>query len=53
MLEVYGLYKQATVGDINISKPAIDPKGKAKWTAWNSHKGREKENIYIHMAFEL
>ncbi|RZC38478.1 BBS1 and/or ACBP domain containing protein [Asbolus verrucosus] len=38
MLEVYSLYKQATVGDINISKPS-DAKGKEKWEAWNGKKG--------------
>lgn len=42
--EVYGLYKQATVGDINIEKPsATDLKGAAKWTAWNSKKGMSQD----------
>jgi diazepam-binding inhibitor (GABA receptor modulating acyl-CoA-binding protein) len=32
LLEVYGLYKQATVGDNTTSKPGmLDFKGKAKW----------------------
>ena len=27
LLEVYGLYKQATVGDVNIEKPSVtDPR---------------------------
>nr|CAH7752265.1 unnamed protein product [Callosobruchus chinensis] len=38
MLELYGLYKQATVGDVNIAKPS-DFEGAAKWNAWNSRKG--------------
>nr|CAI5869429.1 unnamed protein product [Callosobruchus analis] len=38
MLELYGLYKQATVGDVNIAKPS-DFEGAAKWNAWNSIKG--------------
>uniref|UniRef100_A0A8B9RDY7 Acyl-CoA binding domain containing 7 n=1 Tax=Astyanax mexicanus TaxID=7994 RepID=A0A8B9RDY7_ASTMX len=39
LLDMYGLYKQAIVGDINIDKPGItDLKGKAKWQAWNSRK---------------
>uniref|UniRef100_A0A671LPE0 Acyl-CoA-binding domain-containing protein 7-like n=1 Tax=Sinocyclocheilus anshuiensis TaxID=1608454 RepID=A0A671LPE0_9TELE len=43
LLDLYGLYKQAIVGDINTDKPGItDLKGKAKWEAWNSRKGKEK-----------
>uniref|UniRef100_A0A8B9CH75 Acyl-CoA binding domain containing 7 n=1 Tax=Anser brachyrhynchus TaxID=132585 RepID=A0A8B9CH75_9AVES len=38
--ELYGFYKQATVGDINIECPGmLDLKGKAKWEAWNLKKG--------------
>lgn len=37
----YGLYKQATVGDINIDKPGVaDLKGKAKFNAWQKNKGK-------------
>lgn len=39
LLELYGLYKQATVGDNTSSKPWIDLKGRAKWDAWESRKG--------------
>ncbi|CAG2118147.1 unnamed protein product [Medioppia subpectinata] len=39
MLEVYALYKQATEGDCNTTRPGmLDLKGKAKWDAWNSKK---------------
>lgn len=39
-LEIYALFKQASVGDVNIDRPGmLDPKGKAKWDAWNSKKG--------------
>ncbi|KAM7071024.1 acyl-CoA-binding domain-containing protein 7 isoform 2-T2 [Acridotheres tristis] len=52
--ELYGLYKQATVGDINIECPGmLDLKGKAKWEAWNLKKGLSKEdamNAYISKA---
>ncbi len=42
--EVYALYKQATVGDVNIDRPGmLDFKGKAKWDSWNSKKGMDKE----------
>ena len=41
MLKLYGLYKQATVGDVNIDRPGMfDMKGKAKWDAWNKEKGK-------------
>ncbi|XP_066054339.1 acyl-CoA-binding domain-containing protein 7 isoform X2 [Chamaea fasciata] len=52
--ELYGFYKQATVGDINIECPGVlDLKGKAKWEAWNLKKGLSKEdamNAYISKA---
>ncbi|CAH1153903.1 unnamed protein product [Phaedon cochleariae] len=38
ILEIYSLFKQATVGDINKAKPS-DVEGKTKWEAWNSKKG--------------
>jgi len=31
-LQLYGLYKQATEGACNISKPLLDFKGRAKWS---------------------
>ncbi|XP_042804298.1 acyl-CoA-binding domain-containing protein 7 isoform X1 [Panthera leo] len=55
--ELYGLYKQSVVGDINIECPGIlDLKGKAKWEAWNLQKGLSKEDAmsaYIAKAKEL
>ncbi|XP_042222622.1 acyl-CoA-binding protein homolog [Homarus americanus] len=55
--ELYGLYKQATVGDINTERPGmLDFKGKAKWDAWNSKKGTTKEaamEAYVAKADEL
>lgn len=36
-LKLYALYKQATVGKCNASKPGVfDLVGKAKWDAWNT-----------------
>ncbi|XP_059364727.1 acyl-CoA-binding domain-containing protein 7-like [Carassius carassius] len=56
LLDLYGLYKQAIVGDIDIDKPGItELKGKAKWEAWNSRKGMSNEdamNAYISLAKE-
>ena len=44
MLEIYGLYKQVTVGDCKTSRPGmLDLKGKAKWDAWNALKGVSSE----------
>ena len=35
-LQLYGLYKQSTVGDINTPKPMfLDMVGTAKWDAWS------------------
>lgn len=57
LLELYGLYKQATVGDCNTERPGIfDFKGKAKWDAWNGKKGLEQETAkeqYIAKVEEL
>ena len=51
LLELYGLYKQAFVGDCNTARPGMfDLKGKYKWDKWNSHKGMAKgdaETRYI------
>ena len=55
--EVYALFKQATMGDINIEKPGmLDMKACAKWEAWNSKKGMEQEEAkkkYIDFATEM
>ncbi|KAM9436795.1 acyl-CoA-binding domain-containing protein 7 [Clarias gariepinus] len=57
LLDIYGLYKQAVVGDINIDAPGmVDLKGKAKWDAWNSRKGMSTEDAmteYISLAKEV
>ncbi|KAJ8288438.1 hypothetical protein COCON_G00010970 [Conger conger] len=57
LLDLYGLYKQATVGDINTDKPGVmDLKGKAKWDAWNSRKGMSKDDAmtaYITLGKEI
>ena len=54
---LYGLYKQATVGDNNTNKPGIfDLKGTAKWNNWNNYKGYSKyqaEVEYIKLVNKL
>eukprot|EP00891_Asterochloris_glomerata_P006802 jgi/Astpho2/6802/Aster-07245 len=56
-LILYGLYKQATVGDVNTNKPGMfDPKGKAKWGAWEAQKGKDQNTAkqdYITKVAEL
>lgn len=43
LLQLYGLFKQASVGDNNTDKPGmLDFKGKAKWEAWNKNKGKSQ-----------
>ncbi|XP_067139136.1 acyl-CoA-binding protein [Centruroides vittatus] len=57
LLELYALYKQATVGDCNTSRPGmLDLKGKAKWEAWNGKKGmsqNDAKEAYVKYANEL
>ena len=44
MLELYSLNKQATIGDINIDKPAMfDFVAAAKYNSWSKKKGMAKE----------
>ncbi|CAF3435224.1 unnamed protein product [Rotaria socialis] len=44
LLQLYGLFKQATIGDNNTTRPGmLDLKGKAKWDAWDKNKGKGKE----------
>ena len=54
LLKLYGLYKQATLGDCNISSPwPWDVVGCAKWNAWSARKGKSKEDagkLYIKLV---
>jgi acyl-CoA-binding protein len=44
LLKLYALYKQGTVGDINISEPGpFDFVGRAKYDAWERLKGTSKD----------
>ncbi|CAI4062715.1 hypothetical protein N7582_002201 [Saccharomyces uvarum] len=45
LLELYGLYKQATVGDNDKEKPGIfNMKDRYKWEAWEELKGKSQED---------
>jgi|LakMenEpi03Aug12_release.lakeMendotaPanAssembly.Ray.scaffolds.fasta_scaffold1365548_1 diazepam-binding inhibitor (GABA receptor modulating acyl-CoA-binding protein) len=56
LLFLYGLFKQASFGDINIGCPLINLKERAKWTAWNNNKGLDQnkaKNMYIEFVERL
>lgn len=44
LLELYGLFKQATEGDVQGKRPGmLDLKGRAKFDAWTGRKGLSRE----------
>lgn len=56
--KLYGLYKQATLGDNTTLEPTglFDFVGKRKWTCWNECKGLDTYNSevkYITIVNEL
>jgi diazepam-binding inhibitor (GABA receptor modulating acyl-CoA-binding protein) len=52
-LDVYALYKQATIGCCNTKTPMFwDVKDVAKWNAWNAKKGISRDlakTLYIRL----
>ncbi|HJL16873.1 MAG TPA: acyl-CoA-binding protein [Sandaracinaceae bacterium LLY-WYZ-13_1] len=45
LLELYGLFKQATVGDVQGKRPGmLNVKGRAKWDAWKAREGTSAED---------
>lgn len=56
-LELYGLYKQGSFGDINTSKPYIfQVEASAKWNSWNNKKGlsmSEAKKQYVKLANKI
>ena len=57
LLKIYGLYKQATVGDNTEKKPGFgDMVGRAKWDAWAACKGTDSDEAkrqYIALVESL
>ena len=44
LLKLYGLYKQASVGDATGKRPGMmDIRGRAKFDAWAGYKGKTSE----------
>ncbi len=51
LLELYGLYKQATEGDVAGARPGLlDLKGRAKYDAWAKRKGSTKDDAMKRYA---
>ena len=56
LLTLYKYFKQSEIGDINISCPLLDLKGRSKWFAWESVKGMSKKESmekYIETVLQL
>ena len=58
LLQLYSLYKQSTVGDVNIDPPAnpFDFVAKAKYEAWVALRGKSTEDAqqeYIKLIEKL
>jgi diazepam-binding inhibitor (GABA receptor modulator, acyl-CoA-binding protein) len=57
LLQLYALYKQATVGDATGKRPGmLDLKGRAKFDAWEGRKGTAKDKAmesYVALADKL
>lgn len=57
LLELYGLYKQATVGDVAGDRPSgFDFRGAAKYGAWEKRRGMSSDDAmqaYIDLVDQL
>ncbi len=57
LLKLYSLYKQATVGDVEGSRPGfMDPVGRAKFDAWEKLEGMsaaDAKKAYVELVDAL
>ncbi len=57
LLQLYGLFKQGTVGDCSGKRPgAFDFKGRAKYDAWSKLKGKsgdDAKEAYVALVDSL
>lgn len=57
LLELYALFKQATLGDVSGARPGmLDFKGRAKFDAWEKKKGLPQEAAqvaYVRLVKDL
>lgn len=56
-LDMYGLFKQATIGDCEGGRPGmLDVRGRAKWDAWDKRRGMEEDDAmeaYVKLVEKL
>lgn len=57
LLQMYALYKQATEGDVEGSRPGFtDMVGRAKWDAWKALEGTSSDDAmqrYVALVEDL
>jgi len=57
LLELYGLFKQSTSGDVSGKRPGmLDFKGRAKYDAWATRKGMSQDqamDAYVEVVERL
>ena len=57
LLRLYGLFKQATVGDVTGKRPGrLDFRNRAKYDAWSKRKGMsqaEAQDAYVSLVSEV
>lgn len=57
LLQLYGLYKQVTIGNINIAQPwAIQVEKRAKWDSWKLFENMDKSKAmarYVEIVENL
>ena len=57
LLQLYGLYKQASEGDVNTDRPGgFDFKNIAKWDAWKKLQGKPQDEAreeYVQLVNKL
>jgi diazepam-binding inhibitor (GABA receptor modulating acyl-CoA-binding protein) len=57
LLKLYGLYKQATEGNLKGKRPSFtDVKGRAKYDAWSRLRGKSQERAmdeYVKLVEKL
>jgi acyl-CoA-binding protein len=57
LLELYALYKQGTLGDVQGKRPGmLDFKGRAKFDAWSARKGTSRDaamQSYVDLVARL
>lgn len=51
LLDLYGLFKQASDGDVSGKRPGVlDLRGRAKWDAWAARQGMTREAAMLAYA---